>query len=528
MDLAAVFTGVTAFCLLALLGVLTLSLTRSHQSGLRTQWGLFLGAFTLRFLLSAALYGFDLGTVVVGDGDDTGWYGGVRILEDWERQGLGPLQIPYTLLDAFKGHHRGYGYVLAVFFYITRLQSQLAAAALDGCCGALSAVLACRIARSFTSERVALRVGWWTSLFPVMVIWSAQTIKEPVIILLEMAALYGCVRLRTSRFAVRYVLLCSLSVVALASMRFYAACITGLTVLFCLALPHLGRRSMALGGAIAVVIVALPLLSSVGNMSRQADEYSKWDLNRVTQFRQGMVKTADSGVDTGQDLQTSRGLGLAMLAGGLHLLLAPFPWQMRAGSLRMALTAPEMIVWWFFFFRRVLPGLGYAVRHRLGDALPLLVFLGLMGGVYSLTFGNVGTAYRQRAQLMPYFLVFAGLSLQRRMLARAPVAGSAEGSTGEDPDDPEGPGWEPVTPTAWSTGDLRVKSVELVGPFMLDGQYSPRPRPGAHHGPLPAFDSSQMHSRNNSSSDCRDLQAPDTSQRPPEPGGAIAPRRTIA
>jgi hypothetical protein len=182
-------------------------------------------------------------------------------------------------------------------------------------------------------------------------------------------------------------------------------------------------------------------------MSQHAEEYSKWDLKRVSQFRQGMVKSADSGVETGQDLQTAQGLGLATLAGGMHLLLAPFPWQLGAGSLRMALTAPEMVVWWFFFFRRVLPGLKYAVRHRLGDAMPLLVFLGLMGGVYSLTFGNIGTAYRQRAQLMPYLLVFAGLGLERRLLARAPMTGPDVSPTGAGPDHLAGPGWAP-----WATG----------------------------------------------------------------------------
>jgi hypothetical protein len=238
-------------------------------------------------------------------------------------------------------------------------------------------------------------------------------------------------------------------------MRVYAAYITGLTVLISLVLPHFGRRRVSLGGAVGVVVVALPLLSSVGSLSRHAEEYSEWDLKRVSQFRQGMVKTASSGVETGSDLQTARGLGLATLSGGMHLLLAPFPWQLRAGSLRMALTAPEMIVWWFFFFGRVLPGLAYAVRHRLGDVMPLLVFVGLMGAVYSVTFGNVGTAYRQRAQLMPHLLVFAGLGLERRWPSCVSMSGPDEGSTGEDPGHPAGPRWEPVVPVVGSDGDLR-------------------------------------------------------------------------
>ena len=150
-----------------------------------------------------------------------------------------------------------------------------------------------------------------------------------------------------------------------------------------------------------------------------------------------MAKTADSGVETNFDTQSTRGLGLMTLFGGVHLLLAPFPWQLRAGSVRMALTAPEMVVWWYMFFALVLPGLKHAIRHRFGDVMPLLLFLLLLSGIYSVTFGNVGTAYRQRAQLMPYLLIFAAIGLEQRKLPRTLRESLDHGSTetGEGPDD---------------------------------------------------------------------------------------------
>jgi hypothetical protein len=129
----------------------------------------------------------------------------------------------------------------------------------------------------------------------------------------------------------------------------------------------------------------------------------------------------------------------------------------------MALTAPEMVVWWVFVFRRVLPGLAYAVRHRLSDVMPLLVFVCLMGAVYSVTFGNVGTAYRQRAQLMPHLLVFAGLGLERRWPSRVSMSGPDEGSTGEDPGHPASPRWEPVVPGVGGDGGLRFHEDGLAG-----------------------------------------------------------------
>ena len=280
-------------------------------------------------------------------GGQEGW----RIIADWEYQGLGLLDIPSALLDAFKGHHRGYYYMLAVYFTFLRIPSQLSAAALSCCAGAMTAVFAYRLARSIASDWVAWRVGWWTCLFPIMIIWSAQTIKEPFVILLEVLALYGCIQLRISKFALRHILLCGACVIIVASMRFYAAYITGLVILITLALPHLRRRKFSAGAAIGVVAIAIPVLYSVGALNKDTETAGEFDLQRVDQFRQGMAKGADSGVETNFDTQTTRGLGLMTLVGEVHLLLAPFPWQLRAGSVRMALTAPEMVVWWYSVFR---------------------------------------------------------------------------------------------------------------------------------------------------------------------------------
>src|SRR5271157_1182111 len=447
MDATDVFSGITAFLLLAVVGFLLLLVTRNHRSGLRGQCILFLCAFAIRFLLSVSIYGTELHTVVLGDGDDDGWNGGPAILAAWEYQGLGLLDLPVALLDAFKGHHQGYFYLLAVYFYFTRIPSQLSAAALSCFCGAMTAVFAYRLARSIASDWVAWRVGWLTCLFPIMIIWSAQTIKEPFVILLEVLALYGCIQLRISKFALRHILLCGACVVIVASMRFYAAYLTGLVILITLALPHLGRRKFSAGAAIGVVAIAIPVLSAVGALDKDTEAAGEFDLQRVDQFRQGMAKTADSGVETNFDTQSTRGLGLMTLFGGVHLLLAPFPWQLRAGSVRMALTAPEVVVWWFVFFALVLPGLKYAIRHRFGDVMPLLLFLLLLSGVCSLTFGNVGTAYRQRAQLMPYFFIFAAIKLEQSKLPRKLRESLDHGSTEEGPDDgPARPAPERVAP----------------------------------------------------------------------------------
>jgi hypothetical protein len=103
---------------------------------------------------------------------------------------------------------------------------------------------------------------------------------------------------------------------------------------------------------------------------------------------------------------------LVLLIGSAYALLSPFPWQFNGGSWRFLLTAPDMLIWWVIFFAAVVPGVWRALRTRLLDVAPLVVFLLMIGGLYSLMFANVGIAYRQRAQLLPVLLLVAAAGLR--------------------------------------------------------------------------------------------------------------------
>jgi hypothetical protein len=138
----------------------------------------------------------------------------------------------------------------------------------------------------------------------------------------------------------------------------------------------------------------------------------------VQNFRHNASYKSGSGVKTNYDLETPDGFGLATVIGATHLLLAPFPWQLGGGSLRMVLTGPEQLVWWWLFFVGVIPGVWYAIRHRLSDILPLFFFVLGIGFLCSLAFGNVGLAYRQRAQLLPWLLILGMAGLEQRMLRK--------------------------------------------------------------------------------------------------------------
>jgi Ca2+/Na+ antiporter len=90
----------------------------------------------------------------------------------------------------------------------------------------------------------------------------------------------------------------------------------------------------------------------------------------------------------------------------VYLLFAPFPWQLA--SLRQSITLPEMVVWWCSF-PLLVAGLWFTLKHRMRQSLPILIFMLMLTLAYSVFQGNVGTAYRQRSQLLVFYFIFVAV-----------------------------------------------------------------------------------------------------------------------
>ena len=408
--------GTMLLILLALFGSVSLFLTRNHRDTIQTQIALFLLALATRFAFSVWVYQFGLATIL-HDEDASGWALGIPLERLWSQQRLSLIDLPYTLLGAFQGEHYGYRYMLAALFYVINSPTRMVAAALNCFFGGLTVVFTYRVARTMFSEWVATRVGWCTCLLPSLIVWSAQTLKEPVVIFLETLALYGCVNLKRSGFSARYVALCAATTILLIPFRFYVAYVAAGAIVFSLLLPQLARRRTSVGSALALVVVLSLLLVVSGLLVRHESRFDRFDAKFISTYRHGLAIGAGSGVETNYDLHTSQGFAVATITGGVYLLLAPFPWEL-GGSLRKLLTTPELFLWWWMVVFGLLPGLWYTIRKRFSDVQPLLFFVVGLALLYSATFGNVGLAYRQRAQLLPWLVIITMAGLERRELRK--------------------------------------------------------------------------------------------------------------
>lgn len=422
MENTGFVSGAFVAFVLALTGISLLATTRNHRSTLRLQIGIFLAAFAIRYLMSLVIYEGGL-INVLKDEDGSGWIVGTVIQQGWAQQDAGLLEIPGLLLEAYTQNNRGYYYLLALLYSVIE-PARLPAAALNCFFGSLMIVFAYRIAETLFTPWVAKRVGLWLCVFPSMIIWSAQTIKEPVVMFLEVLALYSCIRMRRAAFSPIHLILCLVCILLMIPFRFYAGFVTIATVIVAAIVPKVGQGRFKLGPVFGGVMIVGFILSS-GVLASKSASTEQYDLKYLENYRKNLAQ-GGSGVQVDVDIQSPAGMGVAMLVGAAHLLLAPFPWQLAGGGMRTLMVGPEMLFWWWLFFWGVVPGFLFAIRRRFTEMIPILIFLSGFGMLYSVMFGNVGLVYRQRAQLLPALLLFAGAGLERRklrkMAARRPAA----------------------------------------------------------------------------------------------------------
>src|SRR5205814_6139868 len=138
--------------------------------------------------------------------------------------------------------------------------------------------------------------------------------------------------------------------------------------------------------------------------TQQMEEYASTE--QLQRIRSDAAQSAQSGFGRDQDVSTTSGALAALPVGLTYLILAPFPWQLA--SLRQMITLPEMVVWWSSLPLLVL-GAWFTIKHRLREIAPIIIFTSLLTLTYSIVQGNVGTAYRQRAQLLVFYFIFVAV-----------------------------------------------------------------------------------------------------------------------
>jgi len=371
------------------------------------------GTFLLKVFIAALLIRMVLGALIfVFHGQE--FFGGDAITYDivgnfqlraWEGD-----RYYKSLANNFVDEGRGSGwgmvyFVAAVYGLIGR--NMLAVQLANSVLGAVTAVIIFLCAQQvFGNARVAKVAAIAVAFYPSLVLWSSQGLKDGPIVFFLALSILATLRLG-EKVSLKYlaVLLCSL--LAVLSLRFYVF------YMLCVAIGGsfvIGMKSLTTTTFIRqfVVIILLGLGLTYLGITRYANVQLErfGTLESVQRSRQDAARSAESGFGKDVDVSTTRGALSVIPVGMLYLLFAPFPWQLA--SLRQSLTLPEMIVWWASFPLLVL-GLWFSIRYRLRMISPILIFTVMLSLAYSVFQGNVGNAYRQRAQLLVFYFIFVAV-----------------------------------------------------------------------------------------------------------------------
>ncbi len=260
--------------------------------------------------------------------------------------------------------------------------------------------------RIFQNVRVARVTAFLVAFYPSLILWSAQALKDAPIMLLLTLTTLATLKLG-ERFSLKYLVVLLFSLFGLLSLRFYVFYIMVVAVAggFIIGMRQFSAQSFVRQLVmIACVGLALTYLGVLRTASEQIEDYG--NLERVQRSRQDLAASAQSGFAQDVDVSTTTGALSVIPLGMIYLLFAPFPWQMA--NLRQSITLPEMMLWWGSFPLLVLGG-WFTLKYRLRQALPIILFTTMLTLAYSIFQGNVGTAYRQRSQLLIFYFIFVAV-----------------------------------------------------------------------------------------------------------------------
>jgi 4-amino-4-deoxy-L-arabinose transferase-like glycosyltransferase len=272
--------------------------------------------------------------------------------------------------------------------------------------GASTAIVVYYVAQKlFNNVRVSRLAALLVAFFPSLILWSSQALKDGLIILALALGILATLHLM-EKITFGYVLVLTLCMLGLLSLRFYIfyMMVAAVAGSFFLGMKTMNAQSfMQRFAAIAVMGLAFTWFGVLRYAGTQFGRYG--NLAAIQRSRTDQAN-AGSGFGRDVDVGTTEGALTAIPVGLVYLLFAPFPWDVA--TLRQSITLPEMFIWWAAFPLLVL-GLWYAIRHRLRQVVPIVIFTTMLTLAYSVFQGNVGTAYRQRSQLLVFYFIFVAV-----------------------------------------------------------------------------------------------------------------------
>lgn len=350
------------------------------------------------------------------------------------------------------GYVHEYGRLLGYLFKVTGHHA-FVARGLNVILGALLAVLAWHLARQVVSRTASVVTGLAVAAWPSLVLWSVLALRDALVAVLVLVALVGLVTARRGQWS--GLVLAASGALGLTYLKPFAyVLVCGTAVVIAAAALAWSRTRQILVVTVALVV----LLGAIGQVRHQgflgvryARGYGQTDV--ILALRAEGASAGETGFGSANPETVNPAAGAADLdppsraqenidtelteeplavqgagdvvdgvaEGLLYGLLGPFPTQ-TSGAPQRVLLALELPLW---YATLLLAGAALFRRGRgvLRAWLPVLIFVGGFAVVLATYSGNAGTAFRQRALIIPLVAAVAVSALYD--FRRAPPRTSA-------------------------------------------------------------------------------------------------------
>ena len=403
--MVVMFPDLSVFFILVMLGLFLIGIplcvaTRGSEGSFLLK--VLIVGFLVRVLLAFLIHPFSEALNLEWDAagyEQLGW----KIAQVWRSGRLA------SLTDVLGSWHPSPLYIyFNALIYTVLGHNLLAVRVINSFLGTLTGTLTYFIAKRSYDFKVAKIALVLTTFFPSMVFWSTQNLKDTMVVFLVCLIVWAYLKLRDEGFNLFYILFLVVCPLALTQVR--PAMAIAMVLLPIAAFFLLGgkrfQRGIVMGTLLIIILGLIFWYLGYGFLgSHQIRGFA--DLGVLQSLRR--YRAVGGSAFGGQtDVSTIADLLRSLPESLIAFLLRPWPWEAR--SLWGAATVPE-VIGWYILFPCLLIGLVHAIRTRWRTDFILwgYVVFGTLGAAPQ--YGNLGTAYRHRMQLLPFYLIFAALGI---------------------------------------------------------------------------------------------------------------------
>ena len=320
--------------------------------------------------------------------------------------------FPY-LKNADYGQGNAFVYVMSWFHYSFGI-SWISVKFINCLLGSISGVLVYFIARELFTKHIAKLSGIMVMFFPSLFLWSTTALKDISFCFLSIVTILSYIKFyKTKRWF--YLIIFVISIFSQAGIRsdFLAPTILAIAVSYILTSKyHLVRKISAL-----TLITFLAVLIVSGNFGLL--NYSlKKQIGKTALYQRGHVNTVGSSYRileekyytapyaqrTKLSEMTYLEFSKTFAKAWYYFLLTPLPWHLQT---QLQLSAQPQMIIWYILLPFSLIGIILCLRYKRKETLFLLLYLFLITSSIALVSGNIGTTFRHRDMVTPFYLVLS-------------------------------------------------------------------------------------------------------------------------